>query len=156
MNSKWVFFIIVLITAVLFGIAVFGLKIGGLEIKGAGQMRYGIDIRGGVEATYEPRDLGRKPTENELQAVRTIIETRMDAKNITDRDVTIDKSNGKVIVRFPWKSDEANFDPQQAVAELGETARLTFKDPDGGIILEGNDVAKCAARLSPADNEPVV
>jgi hypothetical protein len=46
----------------------------------------------------------------------------MDAKNITDRDVTIDKNNGKILVRFPWKSDEADFDPQKAVTELGETA----------------------------------
>jgi preprotein translocase subunit SecD len=156
MNSKYTFFITVVITAALFCIALFGLKIGNFEIKGADQMRYGIDIRGGVEATYEPRDLGRAPTENELEATRAIIETRLDAKNITDRDVTVDKVNGKVIVRFPWKSDEANFDPQKAVAELGETARLTFRDPDGNIVLEGTDVAKCSAQLSPADSQPVV
>lgn len=156
MNSKRVFFITVLITAVLFCISLFGFKMGNFQIKGADQMRYGIDIRGGVEATYEPRDLGRAPTENELESVRTIIETRMDAKNITDRDVTVDKTNGKVIVRFPWKSDEANFDPQKAVSELGETARLTFRDSDGNIILEGTDVTQCTARLSPNTTEPVV
>ncbi|HNX29075.1 MAG TPA: protein translocase subunit SecD [Syntrophomonadaceae bacterium] len=156
MNSKRVFFVTVLITAALFCIAVFGIKIGNFEIKGADQMRYGIDIRGGVEATYEPKDLGRVPTENELEAARAIIETRMDAKNITDRDVTVDKSNGKVIVRFPWKSDEADFDPQKAVSELGETARLTFRDPDGNVILEGTDVTKSAAQLSPQDGKPVV
>lgn len=156
MNSKPVFFITVLLTAVLFCLSLFGLKIWGFEIKGADQMRYGIDIRGGVEATYEPRDLGRRPTETELEAVRTIIETRMDAKNITDRDVTVDRANGKVIVRFPWKSGESNFDPQAAVTELGETARLTFRDPKGSIILEGSDVEKCAARLNPVNNEPVV
>jgi preprotein translocase subunit SecF len=43
----------------LFCLALFGIKIGSFEIKGADQMRYGIDIRGGVEATYEPKDLGR-------------------------------------------------------------------------------------------------
>ena len=156
MNSKRGFFITVLLTAVLLCIAVFGVKIGNFEIKGADQMRYGIDIRGGVEATYEPKDLGRAATENELEAARTIIETRMDAKNITDRDVTIDKGNGKIIVRFPWKSDEADFDPQKAVSELGETARLTFRDPDGNIILEGTDVTKSKAQLSPQDGTPVV
>lgn len=156
MNSKRVFFITVLLTAVLLCIAIFGIKIGNFEIKGADQMRYGIDIRGGVEATYEPKDLGRAPSQNELEAARTIIETRMDAKNITDRDVTIDKGNGKIIVRFPWKSDEADFDPQKAVSELGETARLTFRDPDGNVILEGTDVTKSKAQLSPQDGQPVV
>lgn len=156
MNSKRALFVTVFITAVLFCIALFGLRFGNVQIKGADQMRYGIDIRGGVEATYEPRDLGRVPAENELESIRTIIETRMDAKNITDRDVTVDKTTGKVIVRFPWKSDEANFDPQKAVAELGETARLTFRVPGGKIILEGTDVTRCAARLSPNTTEPVV
>jgi preprotein translocase subunit SecD len=156
MNSKRVFFITVLITAALFCLAIFGLNIGNFEIKGADQMRYGIDIRGGVDATYEPRDLGRVPTENELEAARTIIETRMDTENITDRDVTVDKSNGKIIVRFPWKSDEADFNPQKAVSELGETARLTFRDPNGDIILEGTDVTRSSAQLSQQNGEPVV
>jgi protein-export SecD/SecF family membrane protein len=156
MNSKPVFFITVLLTAALFCLSLFGMKLGDFEIKGAGQMRYGIDIRGGVEATYEPRDLGRAPTDNELEAARAIIETRMDAKNITDRDVTIDKNNGKILVRFPWKSDEADFNPQKAITEIGETAQLSFRDPDGGIILEGTDVSKSSAQLSRNSSDPVV
>lgn len=156
MNSKRVFFITVFVTAVLFCLSIFGLNIANFEIKGADQMRFGIDIRGGVEATYEPRDLGRIPTENELEAARAIIETRMDAKNITDRDVTVDKNNGKVIVRFPWKSDEADFNPQRAVSELGETARLTFRDPDGNIILEGTDVTRSYSRVSQNSTDPEV
>ncbi|NLW92434.1 MAG: protein translocase subunit SecD [Syntrophomonadaceae bacterium] len=156
MNSKRVFFVSVLLTAILFCISIFGIKIGNFEIKGADQMRFGIDIRGGVEATYEPKDLDRIPTIDELDAARSIIETRMDAKNISDRDVTIDKINGKVLVRFPWKSDEANFDPQRAISELGETARLTFRDPNEKIILEGTDVVKSSARLNQDANNPVV
>lgn len=156
MNSKRVFFITVFITVTLFFLSMFGIKIGNFEIKGADQMRYGIDIRGGVEATYEPKDLGRVPTENELEAARAIIETRMDANNITDRDVTIDKSNGKIIVRFPWKSDEADFNPQKAVSELGETAKLTFRDPADNIVLEGTDVVKSYGQLSQNNMNPVV
>jgi len=156
MKSKGMFFIVVFITAALFYLALSGLKIGNFEIKGADQMRFGIDIRGGVDATYEPKDLGRMPTENELEAARAVIETRMDAKNITDRDVTIDKDNGKILVRFPWKSDEADFDPQKAVSELGETARLTFREPDGSIILEGTDVIRSSAQMSQQDGSPIV
>lgn len=156
MKSKPVFFIVVLIAAVLAYVTMFGLQIGNSEIKGADQMRYGIDIRGGVDATFQPKDLGRAPTEDELETARAIIETRMDAINITDRDVTIDKTNGKILVRFPWKSDETDFDPQKAVAELGETAKLTFREPDGKVILEGTDVTKSYAQISRADQEPVV
>lgn len=156
MDKKRVFFLVVIITAVLFCISLTGIKIGQFAIKGADQMRYGIDIRGGVEATYEPKDLGRRPTADELEAARAIIETRMDAKNITDRDVTIDKSNGKILVRFPWKSDEANFNPQKAISELGETAKLTFRDPNGNIILAGTEVVKSSAQFTQEGGEPVV
>lgn len=58
-------------------IAVFGI---GDTIKGAGKMRFGIDIRGGVEAVFKPQDLDRQPTSDELQAARNVIETRLDAK----------------------------------------------------------------------------
>lgn len=155
-QSKSTFFIVVFVTAVLLFISIFGINLGGMELKGAKQMRFGIDIRGGVEATYEPKDLGRAPTETELAAARAIIETRMDAVNISDRDVTVDKKGGKIIVRFPWKSDETDFDPQKAVSELGETARLTFRDPDGNIVVEGTDVAESYATINPNTAAPVV
>jgi protein-export membrane protein SecD len=80
----------------------------------------------------------------------------MDALNINDRDVIIDQVSGKIIVRFPWKSNEASFDPQKAVSELGETARLTFRDPDGNVVLEGSDVARSYPSTSPVDGSPIV
>lgn len=153
-SKKITFFIIVLITAVLAYLSLYGLEMGNISIKGANEMRYGIDIRGGVEATYEPKDLGRSPTDEELESAKAIIETRMDADNITDREITIDKTNGTILVRFPWKSDEADFDPQAAITELGETALLTFRDPDGNIVLQGSDVTSSYAQVE--DNAPVV
>jgi protein-export membrane protein SecD len=43
-------------------------------------------------------------------------------------------------VRFPWKADETDFNPQTAMAELGETAMLTFRDSDGNVLLDGSHV----------------
>lgn len=156
LRSKVTFFVVTLLTFGLLLLALNGLTIGNLDIKGANQMRFGIDIRGGVEATYEPKDLGRTATAAELESAKSIIETRMDAANISDRDVAIDPINSKIIVRFPWKSDESDFDPQSAVSELGETAKLTFRDPEGNVIIEGTDVAKTFAELTPQANQPVV
>lgn len=144
-NNKFVFFIILLIAVIMTYTAIYGISIplGGaleLNIPGAPDMRYGIDIRGGVDAVFEPAELDRKPTGKELDSARTIIETRLDQKNILDRDVTIDKQNGFVIVRFPWKSGETDFNPGTAIAELGETAMLTFQDSEGNILVEGSHV----------------
>ena len=156
MKSKKTFFIVFLITAALFYVAISGLHIGSMNLKGADEMRFGIDIRGGVEATYTPKDLDRDPTSDELESAKTIIETRMDAENITDREVYIDSTNGTIIVKFPWKSDEADFDAQAAISELGETALLTFRDPDGNVVLEGADIAKSYASASSDGDGPYV
>ena len=144
------------ITIALLFVAIYGIHIGSFNLKGANEMRYGIDIRGGVAATYTPKDLNGTPTAEQLAKAKTIIETRMDAQNITDREVTVDDAHGSVIVRFPWKSDDTNFDPQAAIKELGETALLTFKDPDGNVVLEGADVKKSYASTSQSDGSFVV
>lgn len=123
--------------AVFLYVAVFGLGSG---LKGAMDMRFGIDIRGGVEAVFEPVGVKKTPSPSELEAARTVIENRLDAQNILDREVTADKNHGNIIVRFPWKSDEKTFNPEAAIAELGETARLTFQDAEGHVLVEGKNV----------------
>lgn len=137
--------IIFIAIAALVCIAVFGL---GSSVKGIFDMRYGIDIRGGVEAVFEPQNLDRKPTADELESARQIIETRMDNQNIADREVTVDKNSGYIIVQFPWKSGETNFNPEDAIAELGEMAQLTFRDPDGNVLIQGKNVKKAAPEES--------
>ncbi len=139
-KNKPVFFIIVAFALLMVYTALFGLELGGLKIMGSPDMRFGIDIRGGVEAVYQPVDLDRKPTASELEAARTIIELRLDKQNIMDRDVTTDEGNGYVLVRFPWKADETDFDPEKAILELGATAQLTFVGPDDQVILTGSHV----------------
>lgn len=135
-GKKMLIAIIIAIFAFI-GIAIFGI---GSEVKGIFDMRFGIDIRGGVEAIFEPEGLDRNVTASELDSAREVIETRLDNQNISDRNVTVDKTAGYIIVQFPWKSGETNFNPEDAIAELGEMAELSFKDPDGNIMIEGKDV----------------
>ena len=152
--KKLIFFGILILTGFMVYSALFGVK--SLGIKGAPEMRFGIDIRGGVDAVFQPVDLGRKPTLDELEAARAIIEVRLDQKNIMDREVTIDKNNGFVIVRFPWKADETDFDPESAIAELGDTAQLVFSDEDGNVLLEGAHVQKASPAQDPTTGGYVV
>jgi len=159
-NRKPVFFIVAIIAVLMVYSAIFGVDIpmgkSNFTILGSPDMRYGIDIRGGVDAAFQPEGLDRKATPSELEAARTIIEVRLDQKNIMDRDVTIDNENGYIIVRFPWKADETNFDPQTAMAELGETAKLTFNDADGNVLVEGVHVTKSSPEKDPSTNQYVV
>ncbi|MDD2978361.1 MAG: protein translocase subunit SecF [Hespellia sp.] len=134
--------VILCVIAAFICVAAFGV---GDDIKGVQKMRYGIDIRGGVEAVFEPKDLNRSATKKELDTAREVIEMRLDALNITDREVTVDQDSGYIIVRFPWKSDEKGFHPEDAIAELGEMAQLSFRDENGTVLVEGKNVKSASA-----------
>ena len=155
-GHKITFFIAIILIAVLGYVTSAGIHFGNVDIKGANEMRYGIDIRGGVSATYYPKDYEGTPSAEDLDVARAIIETRLDAKNITDREVTVNRENGSILVRFPWKSDETEFNPQKAIAELGETAKLTFRDTTGNILLEGTDVANAEGQFNQSTGQYVV
>jgi len=148
--KKYAFFIVAAIIIAMTCLALFGLEIPmgdkTIELPGAADMRFGIDIRGGVDAVFEAKDVDKVPTGDELEAAKATIENRLDGLNILDRDVFVDKQNGYITVRFPWKSDETDFDPDKAIAELGETAKLTFVDPDGNVILDGSHVLSSVAQ----------
>ncbi|MDR3207608.1 MAG: protein translocase subunit SecD [Oscillospiraceae bacterium] len=137
-RSKYTFFIVALVT-VLVATVVFGLFGRPLSAQ---NMRFGIDINGGVDAVFEPADENVNPTQDQIDSARSIIETRLDAASILDRDVTNDDRH--IFVRFPWKSGQTDFDPAQAIKELGEMAHLTFRDPDGNVVLEGSQVASAS------------
>lgn len=156
MKKKNIYIFIMLLIICITLVAIFGVQINSFKIKSASDIRFGIDIRGGVEAVYEPKDIDRKPTTQELENAKVILESRLDAKKIYDREITIDKSNGEILLRFPWKSDEEDFNPQKAIAELGETAKLTFRDSEGNVLLEGKDVVESTVSLDTRNNSPVV
>ena len=127
--KKPVFFIIAALILALTYTSVFGVYTQNGDtkntwIKGAGDIRWGIDIRGGVEATFSPAE-GVEATAEQLEAAKAIIELRMVSKSITDYEIYTDEANDKIIVRFPWKSGESDFDPEKAIEEISATALLT-------------------------------
>ena len=52
-------------------------------IKGAEDIRFGIDIRGGVDVTFMPAD-GVEATDDQMTAAKTVIEDRLVGLGITD------------------------------------------------------------------------
>ncbi len=167
-------FIVVLLIVCLAYFAFFGASntygdITKTYIKGVDDIRLGIDIRGGVEATFEP-DTEDDITDDQMEAAETVIKLRLLAQNITDSEVYTDYTNHRVIVRFPWKENESDFNPATAVKELGETALLTFREgnevdsttgaPSGttkeNVILTGSDVESAEAVVLTDSNQYAV
>ena len=120
---KLAFFIVLVLILSIAAATLFGLKIGDNTIlKSVRDIRTGIDIRGGVNAVFVPAEEGVTPTETELEAARAIFETRLESNGILDYTITTDTAQGSIIVEFPWRADEKDFNAQQAIDELGATA----------------------------------
>ncbi len=128
---KPVFFIVAILILLFSYTAVFGVSyyVGDNKqtvIKGINDIRWGTDIRGGVEATFQPAD-GYKATDAELDSAKAIIELRMISSGITDYELYADYNTDRIIVRFPWKADEKDYDVEAAIEEISSTALLSFR-----------------------------
>ncbi|MBR6337651.1 MAG: protein translocase subunit SecF [Ruminococcus sp.] len=151
-GKKPVFFIVLLCIAAFAYLTYSGIstQYGDIKttyIKGVDEIRWGIDIQGGVNATFEPAN-GYDASEKDMDSAKAIIEQRLVSLNITDSDVYVDYNKKRVMVSFPWQAGEESFDPEEAVSELGETALLTFRrgsDETGEEILTGENVKNAEA-----------
>ena len=123
-------------------------------IKGAKDIRFGVDIKGGVNVTFVPSD-GYDATEEQLEAAQLVIENRLVALNVTDYELYVDNNSDSLILEFPWQSGETDFDPEAAIDEIGTTAYLTFRkgsSADGELILDGSMIESAAAQYGPVSN----
>lgn len=175
---KPVFFIVALLIlafsfTAIFGVAYYTGDNKNTVVKGIGDIRWGIDIKGGVEATFKPAN-DYDATEEQLESAKSIIELRMISQGITDYELYADKNSDRIIVRFPWKSDEKNYNAVEAIDEISSTAQLTFrpgnsyadtevgsdgsyvyKTPTGDtetILMDGSMVKSAEARVYQGDD----
>ena len=155
MNKKgksWPLFVVAILIVVFSLTAIFGASYQygdtkNIYIKGASDIRFGIDIRGGVDVTFMPAgDVDATP--EQMTAAKTVIEDRLVGLGITDYESYVDSNKDRIIVRFPWKTGEADFNPQTAIDEIGTTAKMVFRKgstADGEEILSGDDVTSANA-----------
>ena len=155
MNRKgksWPLFVVAILIVLFSLTAIFGVSYTygdtkNVYVKGASDIRFGIDIRGGVDVTFMPAD-DVKATDAQMTAAKTVIEDRLVGLGITDYESYVDNNKNRIIVRFPWKNDEADFNPQTAIDEIGTTAKMVFRkgsSATGEEILSGDDVASASA-----------
>ncbi len=114
--GKPVFFVLLVLILAFTATAVVGVRTPNADlmktyIKGVDDVRWGIDIRGGVDVTFSPPE-GTDASDADMDAAAAIIKVRMVSQNITDYELYTDLSNDRIIVRFPWRSDESDFDPR--------------------------------------------
>jgi len=100
-------------------------------------LRLGLDLRGGVHLVLqaEPGKDGAPVTNEDMEKAKGIIEKRVNEMGLSEPIVQTDIAKKRVIVDLAGVQD-----PEKAVEVLRTTAKLTFKDPQGNVVLEGSDL----------------
>ena len=168
-TGKKTFFIVVAFIALFAVSSILGIdKLYGdnrtTYVKGVDDIRLGIDIKGGVDVTFGPAG-DYDADQAQLDSATEVIKTRLSSLGITDNEVYSDIKSDRIIVRFPWKVGETNFDPEAAVKELGEMAELTFRKgtdtttdedgntvPSGELVISGDDIESAQMGYLPTDD----
>ena len=152
-NKSIVTFCLLIIVAILlnlvafFGLpGVFGDKFGGMFDAETG-MRQGIDLAGGSVITFEAQ--AENPTQEQMEAVRAVYETRLNGAGYTESRISVNEG-GKVTIEIPnggapvKEGEKSNgttaADTDEAVELLSQVAKLTFRDADNNVVLNGEDV----------------
>ena len=98
----------------------------------------GLDLVGGAEITYEADiedgDVSAEELSDGMKAAQTMLRQRLTNMGYTEADVALSGSD-RVIVSIPNVED-----PEQAVQLLGSTAKVSFTDAEGKVILTGDDL----------------
>lgn len=123
-------------------LAIFGLTIGEKTIvKGIKNIKTGLDISGGVTIVYqaEPQE-GAEITQGDLDKSKAVIQKRLEAKNIYDYIIRLDYNTNQINVEIPTGTSDTSVDPLAAVEGLDKTAVVQFRDSNGNVLLQGDDI----------------
>ena len=115
----------------------------------------GLDLKGGVHLVLqaEPGKDGKPVTNDDMDKARVIIEQRVNGLGVSEPYIQVDYNKKRVIVELAGVED-----PDKAVETLQTTAKLTFRNEQGEILLDGSELkdAKAAVDTSRGTADYVV
>ncbi len=117
----------------------------------AHSIRQGLDLQGGTHVVLEAEDTEIAPVnEDAMQRVVSIMERRINELGLAEPIIQREGSR-RVIIELPGIKD-----PDKAIATIGKTAMLEFKDEDGNTLLTGTDLKDAQAAMNQQNNQSVV
>ncbi|MEX1376609.1 MAG: protein translocase subunit SecD [Eubacteriales bacterium] len=134
---------------------IFGGSIGRYDFKSLGStVKQGLDLQGGVYALYDaekPEDMTNAEFDSKMSAAIEILRTRLDSQGYTEATIAREGSK-RLRIEIPNVADS-----NEVLSIIGKPALLQFKDPDGNVIMEGDDIKYArAGYLDGSGNEAVI
>ncbi len=102
----------------------------------------GLDLRGGVHLVLQA-EVGKDAkaiTNDDIDKAKAIIAKRVNEMGVSEPVVQADYDKKRVIVDIAGIQD-----PEKAVEIIKTTAKLSFRDPQGNIVLEGDQLSDAKA-----------
>lgn len=128
-----------LIIGIMIFVAAFGVTLGSWKINPAiDGIKKGLDIAGGSSIQYDAD--ADSITDEQKDTVVSILRTRLTEQGYTEANVQ-SQGDKRFYIEIPSVSD-----PREAVELLGKTAQLSFADPDGNVVMTGDDVDTANAK----------
>ncbi|MFZ7132010.1 MAG: protein translocase subunit SecD [Eubacteriales bacterium] len=135
-------FFMVLILVLALGFVMFnGLAIGRYQLMPVEEaINYGLDLTGGVYVVLEAKDTPDDPVTDEKidRAIATIRE-RIDSLGVSE-PVIAKQGQKRIRVSLPNITDQ-----DEALDLIGKTAQLEFIDPEGNVVITGENVEESNA-----------
>ena len=106
---------------------------------GRGNIPLGLDLQGGVTILYEADH--PNPSGDDMAVAESLLRRRLDNRGYTEATISREGTNqNRIRVNIPGVED-----PEYAIAHIGRTAMLSFRDEAGTTLLGGGDVANARA-----------
>ena len=113
-------------------------------------IKQGLDLQGGTHVVLQAVDTPElKVDDDAVNRSVKVIERRVNELGLTE-PVIQRQGKDRIIVELPGVKD-----PEKAIAMLGRTAMLQFKDESGKVVLTGSDLKDAKAQVSQG-NQAVV
>jgi len=108
----------------------------------ANSIKQGLDLQGGSHVVLQAVETKEfKVDEDALNRSVKIIERRINGLGLTE-PVIQRQGKDRIIVELPGVKD-----PENAIAMLGRTALMEFKDDKGNVVLTGKDLKDARAQV---------
>lgn len=131
-----------------------GLIIGIFTPNIAKGINLGLDLQGGFEVLYkvEPIDKKQEVTRDLMESTVQLLNDRVNKLGISESVIDIE-GNDRIRVQLAGVENQ-----EQAREMLATSARLTFRDVNDTVLLDGSDVKEGSAKqdFDPTTNAPIV
>ena len=130
-------------------LAIFGLEVAGYRVKSMDQLiTKGLDLQGGVSVIMEIQE--DTVTPEDLEKTKSQLELRVNKIGVSET-VVATEGQKRIRIDIPGVYDSSGI-----VDNLSKTGVLTFKSPEGDILLTGQDIKKASVTINSTTSQPEV